>query len=112
MLSWYLENFEHPILAELLGGFPIHEDQDGYLSCRVPLWGGEEEVPFISVKDDFGDLVHGVFLNPVRWNRAVIQCNGELMSWADMVQAYVAGKNSSFRRPFATISIDRNSKKS
>ncbi|KAJ5629096.1 hypothetical protein N7490_011324 [Penicillium lividum] len=98
MLSWYLENFEDSFLAELLGGFPIHQDRDGYLNCRVPLWGGREQVPFISVKDDFGDLVHGIFLNPVRWNRAVIQCHGELMSWADMVQAYVSvtGKKARF----------------
>ncbi|KAJ5480651.1 hypothetical protein N7530_006160 [Penicillium desertorum] len=72
MASWYLENFK---------------DQ-GWLTCRTPLWGGREDVPFLSVVDDFGDIIQGIFLNPIRWNRRVVQCAGELMSWADMVQSF------------------------
>lgn len=91
MASWYLENFHDCILSEMMGGFPLRADDEGWLTCRTPLWGGREDVPFVSVTDDFGDIIHGIFLNPVRWNRRVVQCNGELMSWADMVQSFAAG---------------------
>ncbi|KAI2791381.1 NmrA-like family domain-containing oxidoreductase himF [Penicillium oxalicum] len=89
MVGWYLENIGETF-ADLYGGFPVRKDAEGITECRLPLWGGNEEMPWISVKDDFGDLVHGVFLNPLRWNRRVIQCQAELMSAGDMTTTFSA----------------------
>ncbi|RLL97458.1 hypothetical protein CFD26_102971 [Aspergillus turcosus] len=98
MASWYLENFKDPAYAELFGGFPTAKDGDGYLTFRTPLWGGNESVGWISIEQDFGDLVHGVFLNPVRWNLQVIQCHGDLMSFSEMTHTFtkVTGKKARF----------------
>ncbi|KAF3403540.1 Uncharacterized protein F1880_009659 [Penicillium rolfsii] len=79
--GWYLENFQSTELAEFHGGFPTKKDTEGYHTCRFPYWGGHEEVPWISVRDDYGDLVHGVFMNPLRWNLRVIQAVADPMSF-------------------------------
>ncbi|PTU24777.1 hypothetical protein P175DRAFT_0538879 [Aspergillus ochraceoroseus IBT 24754] len=98
MAGWYLENFQSPELAQFNGGFPQKADSDGYLTCRFPFWGGREDVPWISVSDDYGDLVHGVFLNPLRWNLRVIQAVGDPMSFGELVQTFskVTGKLARF----------------
>lgn len=44
------------------------------------------------MKDDFGDLVHGVFVNPLRWNRRLIQGSSDIVSSAEVVNTFVSGK--------------------
>lgn len=66
--GWYMEsNLAREIAAEM-GGFPFDVDDEGYLTFRVPRWGGANEIPFISMEDDWGDLVHGVLLDPERYD--------------------------------------------
>ncbi|KAF3403670.1 NmrA-like family domain-containing protein 1, partial [Penicillium rolfsii] len=89
MVGWYLENIGEEF-ADLYGGFPVRQDAEGVTTCSLPLWGGNEKMPWISVKDDFGDMVHGIFLNPLRWNRRVVQCQAELMSAGDMSTTFSA----------------------
>jgi hypothetical protein len=91
MPGWFMENFHSPEMKELLCGFPCKTDDDGYLICRAPLWGGREDVPWISITDDFGDLVHGVFVNPLRWNYRPIQSVADPMSFGEMVRIFSNG---------------------
>jgi uncharacterized protein YbjT (DUF2867 family) len=54
--GWYLENFFNKEFAGLFGGFPFEADEEGFLTFRSPKWGGKEDVPFISIRDDFGRI--------------------------------------------------------
>ncbi|RAH81754.1 NAD(P)-binding protein [Aspergillus japonicus CBS 114.51] len=98
MPGWFFETFLEPQMAAIFGGFPVTPDEEGWLTCRAPLWGGREHVPFLSVDNDFGDIVHGVFLNPVRWNLRPIQAISDFLSFADFVNTYVSltGKKARF----------------
>lgn len=71
--GWYIENHLVEDFAPALGGFPFTTDEEGYLTLRVPRWGGNEEIPFISIGDDYGDLVHGIFLDPKKYNGRLVQ---------------------------------------
>ncbi|KAF5983888.1 NmrA-like family domain-containing protein [Fusarium bulbicola] len=71
--GWYMENHLVEDFAPALGGFPFTTDEEGYLTLRVPRWGGNEEIPFISIGDDYGDLVHGIFLDPKKYNGRLVQ---------------------------------------
>ncbi|PYI02726.1 NAD(P)-binding protein [Aspergillus sclerotiicarbonarius CBS 121057] len=87
--AWFMENWLEAEYADLFGGFPLIPDSDGYLTYKTPLWGGKEDFPWISMTDDFGDLVHGVFLNPGRWNRRVVQGVSEVVSSGRLVEEFV-----------------------
>ncbi|KAJ5766298.1 NmrA-like family domain-containing oxidoreductase himF [Penicillium nucicola] len=97
MVGWYLEQIGE-FTADLYGGFPVKEDSEGISTCRLPLWGGKEQMPWISIADDFGDIVHGIFLKPLRWNRRLVQCHADLLSAANMTTTYsaVTGKKTRF----------------
>jgi hypothetical protein len=69
--GWYFENFLSRDLAPSFGGFP-YILLEGTLVLRVPKWGGKEKVPFIAIGDDFGDIVHGVFLEPEKWTGKLV----------------------------------------
>lgn len=64
--GWFLENFLSREVAPIFGGFPYYADDEGYLTFRAPNWGGMEQVPWLSIIDDFGDIVQGIFLDPER----------------------------------------------
>lgn len=80
--------------ADLFGGFPLLQDSDGYLTYKTPFWSLKEDFPWISIADDFGDLVHGIFLQPLRWNRRVVQAVGAITSSAEVVNTFASGKFS------------------
>jgi hypothetical protein len=71
--GWYMENFVVEELAPLFGGFPFIPDNEGYLTLSCPRWGGNDAVPFISISADYGDLVHGVLLDPEAYNHQMVQ---------------------------------------
>ncbi|KAJ5801840.1 NAD(P)-binding protein [Penicillium pulvis] len=89
IVSWFLENYLDLMYAEIFGGFPLKKDDEGFLTYRIPLWGGREDVPWISVTDDLGDIVHGIFLNPTRWNGRLVQANADIASFGDVVRKFV-----------------------
>lgn len=93
MCSWYMEDFLMPAFYQGFGGFPWETDDEGYRTLRSPLLGGEEHVPWISVRDDFGDLVHGIFLNPLRWHLRTVQAVGEIRSFAGVVDVFQRGRS-------------------
>ncbi|KAH7255451.1 uncharacterized protein BKA55DRAFT_688467 [Fusarium redolens] len=71
--GWYMENHLVEEFAPALGGFPFTSDEEDYYTLHVPRWGGNEEIPFISIGDDYGDLVHGIFLEPKKYNGRLVQ---------------------------------------
>ncbi|KAF7542925.1 hypothetical protein G7Z17_g11162 [Cylindrodendrum hubeiense] len=71
--GWYMENHLIKEIAPVMGGFPFDADEEGYLTLKVPRWGGNEEIPFISIIEDYGDIVHGVFLAPEKYNGRLVQ---------------------------------------
>jgi hypothetical protein len=58
---------------------------------RVSKWGGKEEVPFIAIGDDFGDIVHGVFLEPEKWTGKLVQGVSDIKSFDEVVAAFERG---------------------
>ncbi|KAH7261984.1 hypothetical protein BKA59DRAFT_539634 [Fusarium tricinctum] len=70
--GWYLENHLVEEFAPVLGGFPYQTDEEGYLTLHIPRWGGNDEIPFIDIGDDYGDLVHGIFLDPKKYNGQLV----------------------------------------
>jgi len=86
-----MEDFLMPSFYQGFGGFPFNKDSEGQLTLRSPLIGGAENVPWICMEEDFGDLVHGIFLNPLRWNRRTVQAVGDIQSWAEIVDTFVRG---------------------
>lgn len=90
--GWYMENHLDESLAPILGGFPFQTDEDGYYTLRVPRWGGNEEMPFISLSDDYGDLVHGVFLQPEKYNGQLVQGISESATATQLVETFERGQ--------------------
>ncbi|KAJ5192827.1 hypothetical protein N7449_008969 [Penicillium cf. viridicatum] len=88
MASWYFQNFFIPSFVAEFGGFPWNEDAEGFLTLRMPPLGGNEEVPWICIDEDFGDLVHGIFLNPVRWNKRTVQAVGDILSYGNLTSTF------------------------
>lgn len=60
---------------------------------RAPRWGGKEDVPFIAVEKDYGDIVHGIFLEPEKWNGKLVQAVSDIRSFDGFTQAFEHGEN-------------------
>lgn len=86
--GWFLENFLSKEVAPVFGGFPHFTDDEGYLTFRVPYWGGEENVPWLSISDDFGDIVHGIYLNPSRWNGHFVHGVSDIRSFDEITAEF------------------------
>jgi hypothetical protein len=89
--GWFLENFLSKEVAPAFGGFPHFPDPEGVLTFKVPMWGGKEDVPWLSVGEDFGDIVQGVYMEPDRWNGQIIQGLSDIRSFDQMVGDFAAG---------------------
>ncbi len=87
-----MENHLVAEMAPILGGFPFESDEEGYYTLRLPRWGGNEEINFISIGDDYGDLVHGVLLNPEQYNGQLVQGSSYVATETQLVQAFEKGK--------------------
>jgi hypothetical protein len=95
--GWYFEALLVPEYAAAMGGFPLNADEEGYLTLKVPKWGKDNA--FIAIAEDYGDIVHGVFLNPEKWDGKRIQGVSEIIDWDGIVQAFekaVPGKKARF----------------
>ncbi|KAF2875197.1 hypothetical protein BDV95DRAFT_626692 [Massariosphaeria phaeospora] len=96
--GWYFENFLVPDVAPIFGGFPFAPSEDGTLVLRAPRWGGNEDVGFIAIGDDYGDIVHGIFLEPEKYAGDLVQGVSDIRSLAGVVAAFekVTGKKSRY----------------
>lgn len=90
--GWYMENLTRDGMARMVGGFALYPDEEGYLTFRIPQWGGNEEIPFIAIADDYGDLVHGVFLDPSKYHQQFIQGFSQSATATQLVKAFQKGK--------------------
>lgn len=95
--GWFLENFLSREVAPVFGGFPHFPDEEGYLTFRVPYWGGEEHVPWLSITDDFGDIVHGIFLDPQQWNGHFVHGVSHICSFEQIVADFQAASGRKAR---------------
>ncbi|KAJ5904767.1 NmrA-like family protein [Penicillium subrubescens] len=96
--AWYYEQFLDLPTAEVGGGFPSIPDDEGYLTLRVPVWGSDENPSFLSIGNDFGDLVHGILLDPGKWNGKSIPAVSDVMTFEQLTNVFqkVTGKKSRY----------------
>lgn len=85
-------NFLHETESPIFGGFPFYTDEEGYLTWRSPRWGGNDGIPFIAIGDDYGDLVHGVFLDPKSYNRKLIHGISQSATPSQLVETFEKGR--------------------
>jgi hypothetical protein len=93
--GWYFENHITPAYAQAFGGFPMFPDEEGIYTFTSPVLnvGGEGKVQTLSVADDFGEMVHGMFLDPLRWKNQTIQCLSDSFSYEEMVTVFKEGRH-------------------
>lgn len=48
-------------------------------------------MPLISIADDFGDIVHGLFLDPEQNNGKVVQAFSDMVKFDDIVKQFSEG---------------------
>lgn len=93
--GWFLENAFDPKYVESFGGFAKLVDDEGYLTWKTPPMGNDpESVPWLAVADDFGDLVHGVFLEPEIWNNQYIDGVSESVGFSELTRKFQKGRRS------------------
>lgn len=88
----YMENLLISDLAPIFGGFPAVPGDDGVISYVHPRWGGTGEQPMISIGADYGDLVHGVLLDPAKYNGRLVQGISESRSAEATAEDFAQGK--------------------
>ncbi|KAJ5801838.1 NmrA-like family protein [Penicillium pulvis] len=96
--GWYMENFLSPEYSACFGGFPLQPDAEGYLTFSSPRLGGPGDVPWIAVEEDFGDIVHGLFLDPTSYHGQTVQCFSDTITFENMAETFtkVTGKKARF----------------
>jgi hypothetical protein len=88
------------------------QSEDGTFVLRVPRWGGKEEVPFTSIGNDFGDVVHGVFLEPEKWTGKLVQGVSDIKSFPEVVAAFEKSTMSCLKSSYhAALTIAATGKK-
>ncbi|KAH7349164.1 hypothetical protein BKA66DRAFT_516541 [Pyrenochaeta sp. MPI-SDFR-AT-0127] len=100
--GWYFESFLMTKVGKVFGGFPFIPSEDGTYVFRVPKWGGKEDVPFLAVGDDFGDIVHALFLDPKEWDGRIAQGLSQIATFDEAVKAFENGKFGQDNRELLT----------
>lgn len=93
-LGWYFENFITPGFAEAFGGFPLSPDNEGIhtFTCPVLNVNGGGKIQHIAMADDFGEMIHGLFLDPLRYKNQIVQCLSDAFSFEEMVETFKEGR--------------------
>ncbi|KNG88354.1 NmrA-like family protein [Aspergillus nomiae NRRL 13137] len=84
--AWYYEQFLDKATADVFGGFPTTPDEEGYITFRAPLWGDDEHPSFVSITHDFGDIVHGILLEPEQWDGKSVPAASDVMTFEQLTQ--------------------------
>ncbi|CAG8888526.1 unnamed protein product [Penicillium egyptiacum] len=88
-VGWMMENFWNPAYEKAFGGFARLEDPASYLTIDLfPIGNTPESTPFTSVRDDYGDIVHGVFLDPGSWDKQTVWAVSQPLSFQGFADAY------------------------
>jgi hypothetical protein len=86
-----MENHLVEELAPAVGGWPFITDDEGYLTLRVPRWGGNENIPFIAIGEDYGDLVHGALIQPEKYNGKLVHGMSHEATASELVETFDKG---------------------
>lgn len=88
-----MEMFQSKEMAPIFGGFPFLPDDEGFLTLRLPRWGATTDlpVPWISIQEDFGDIVHGVMLEPLKWNQKIVPALSDPISLPGVAASFQTG---------------------
>ncbi|KAL4862416.1 hypothetical protein BDV12DRAFT_190432 [Aspergillus spectabilis] len=88
--GFYMELFESPELTPVFGGFPYVPDSDNFLTITTPRWGKDTDVtvPWIGIREDFGDIVHGVLLEPEMYDGKVVPALSDPCSFPGVADAF------------------------
>lgn len=93
--GWFLSDAFDPKYCAAFDGFAMLPDSEGYLTWETPSMGNNpESVPWLAVAEDYGDFVHGVFLDPERRHGQYLHGVSESISFADMVLKFQDGTSS------------------
>lgn len=88
-VGWRMENFWDPDYEKPFGGFARVIDEEGFRTLRLFRFGPKPEpTPFTSLRYDYGDIVHGVFLNPEKWNQQVVWAVSDPKTFQEVVDIY------------------------
>lgn len=88
-VGWMMENFWNPAYEKAFGGFARLEDSEGYLTINLFAMGNTpESTPFTSVRDDYGDIVHGVFVDPEPWHQQTVWAVSQPLGFQGFAEAY------------------------
>lgn len=87
-----MENSLSEWAVDFYGGFAVREDSEGFMTLSLPHWGNSPElVPFIAIEDDYGDIVHGILLDPYAHDKQVIQSISDICSFDELTEIYNKG---------------------
>ncbi|RLL97457.1 hypothetical protein CFD26_102797 [Aspergillus turcosus] len=85
----FMECFLYEPFVEAFGGFPWHPNaKTGELIFTTPPYGGKGDMPWVSVEEDFGDIIHGIFLAPEEHDRKLIQVTSQQITMPDLAASY------------------------
>lgn len=82
--------------GKAFGGFATIPDSEGFLSLKIfPMTNNPERIPWTSVRDDYGDAVHAVFLEPAKYSGRTIWAISNTIGFQQVVDTYnrLAGTN-------------------
>ncbi|KAJ5612595.1 NmrA family protein [Penicillium lagena] len=98
--GFYMELFASKEMAPVFGGFPYFSDEEGFLTLSTPRWGTETDMPvgWIAVKEDFGDIVHGVLLAPEKYHKKIVPALSDPSSFPEVARTFqsVTGKKTRY----------------
>ncbi|KKK12926.1 hypothetical protein AOCH_000471 [Aspergillus ochraceoroseus] len=88
----FMECWTQECFCQIWGGFPWYRNGQKEVVLAVPPYGGDGRMPWISVQDDLGDIVHGIFLNPQRYDQKQVQAISQLIKLEDMAKELTKGE--------------------
>lgn len=88
-----MELFASKDMARVFGGFPFFPDENGVTTLCTPRWGTEKDMPagWISVNEDFGDIVHGVLTEPEKYHKKGVEALSDACSFPDVASCFQSG---------------------
>jgi len=91
----FMECFFYDPFVDAFGGFPwIPDAETGETIFRTPPYGGKGDMPWVSCEDDLGDIVHGIFLDPTKYDQTLVQATGQQITMPDIAASYAEGTDN------------------
>jgi hypothetical protein len=84
-MGWAMDIFWMETYGRAFGGFATIPDSEGFLTLKLfPM----AKAPWTSVRDDYGDAVHAVLLEPTRYKDRTIWAISDVSSFQQVADAY------------------------